>query len=371
MSNINLTKKSNEKYDFIDLIKALAIYFVVIYHFNNIPIDFIGTKDNGYYLNYFLKSILSTCVPLFFFVNGALLLNKKELDIKRHAFKILNITGLIIIWGVISLIALAYIRNEKLSFFDIIKGVYTLRQGWIEYLWFLEALIVIYIFFPIFFSTFKNNLKYFYFFFISVMVLTFGNTFLSSCAVVASFFLDKFTSTNLSINFFGDFNAFRGLYGYSIGYFLLGGILFYYKDLVNTKKFRTMSIIAIPLAMILLFLYGVIVSKRQNHVWDVVWNGYDSIFTLINVVSIYILSLQYKSKGIIGKGIKMIGENSLGIYFLHIIIGSILFPVFLETTFATTFLANIIFAFTVLAFSLLIVIGLKKTPIIKHLFLIN
>jgi surface polysaccharide O-acyltransferase-like enzyme len=132
-----------------------------------------------------------------------------------------------------------------------------------------------------------------------------------------------------------------------------------------------MSIIAIPLAMILLFLYGVIVSKRQNHVWDVVWNGYDSIFTLINVVSIYILSLQYKSKGIIGKGIKMIGENSLGIYFLHIIIGSILFPVFLETTFATTFLANIIFAFTVLAFSLLIVIGLKKTPIIKHLFLIN
>jgi surface polysaccharide O-acyltransferase-like enzyme len=311
------------------------------------------------------------CVPLFFFVNGALLLNKSELDIKKHVRKIVNICILVVAWGVITLIALSFIRNQSLSFLEIIIGVFKLKMGWINHLWFLEAIIVIYIFFPLIFTTYKNNLKHFYFFFICVMLLTFGNTLLIHCAETISYLFHTFTSSNFNKNFFGDCNAFRGIFGYSIGYFILGGILFYYKDILNTKKYRMLSFIAIPVSMIFLFTYGIIVSRKGNQIWDIVWNGYDSIFTVINVAAIYIISLKYKHKGIIGKGIKLVGENSLGIYLLHVIIGGILKPIYFSMAFSASVFANFLFALIILLSTLLLVVFLKKIPVIKYLFMIN
>jgi surface polysaccharide O-acyltransferase-like enzyme len=373
MNTISPTTPCKEKYDYIDLLKAIAIYFVVIYHFNNLEIDFIKVRNNTSYLNYFIESILSTCVPIFFFVNGALLLNKRELDIKKHVRKIINIIILVIIWGAITLIALSYIRNKSLVFsiFGIIKRIFDLRMGWVNHLWFLEALIVIYIFLPLIYTTYKNNLKHFYFFFFCVMLLTFGNTLLIHSTTIISFLFQKFTFGNHIKNCFSDFNAFRGIFGFSIGYFLLGGILFSYKDLLNTKKTRVLSAFAILASMLFLFLFGIIISKRQNQIWDIVWNGYDTIFTLIIVVSIFIISIKYKQKGIIGKWVQMIGENSLGIYFLHVIIGNILKPLFVTIAFSGAIYANIFFTLAILITTLLIVLALKKVPIIKYLFMIT
>ena len=66
MSN-NIPKK---RFDFVDLLKATAIFFVLIYHFSLMNVDFIHNGEWTSYINYYLKSLLSTCVPLFFFVNG-------------------------------------------------------------------------------------------------------------------------------------------------------------------------------------------------------------------------------------------------------------------------------------------------------------
>ncbi|KAB1155864.1 acyltransferase [Flavobacterium luteum] len=360
-----------KRYDFIDLLKAIAIFFVVMFHFNYLQIDFLIGNDNISYINYFIKSILCTCVPLFFFVNGALLLNKSSLDLKNHIFKMGNIIILTVVWGIITLLALSIIRNEKLSFLEVIKGVYYLKDGWINHIWFLEALICIYIFFPLIFHVFKNNVNSFYFFFACVMLLTFGNSFISNCATVISFLSQKMLDSQLTQNHFKEFNPFRGMHGYSIGYFLLGGLLFYHKDFINRKKYRLIAIITIPLSMLLLFLYGVIVSKKQNQIWNIVWYGYDTIFALILVAAIFVLSLKYQHKGIFGKGIHLIGENSLGIYFLHIIIGDFLKPFYSEIEFNQTIVVNIIFASIILLSSLFIVLLFKKIPIVKHLFIIN
>lgn len=362
---------SEKRYDFIDLLKAIAIFFVVIFHFNFLQVDFLSGNDKVSYFNYFIKSIFSSCVPLFFFVNGALLLNKPTLDIKSHTYKMVNIILLTIIWGIITLMALSIIRDEKLSFSEIIKGVYYLKYGWINHIWFLEALISIYIFFPLIFSAFKNNISYFYFFFACVMLLTFGNTFISNAATAISFLTQEMLDIQLTQNHFKEFNPFRGMHGYSIGYFLLGGLLFYHKDFIDTKKYRVFSIVAIPLSMFLLFIYGVIASKRQNSIWDIVYFGYDTIFVLVLVVAIFVLSLRYQHKGIIGKGIHLIGENSLGIYFLHIIIGDFLKSIYAEIEFNETIMVNVIFALIILLTSLFSVLLFKKIPIIKRLFIIN
>ena len=101
--------------------------------------------------------------------------------------------------------------------------------------------------------------------------------------------------------------------------------------------------------------------------WDIVWNGYDTIFTLINVVALYVISVYYKSVGWIGSFIRIIGKNSLGIYFIHIIVGNILQPFYSQLECSTMFLTNIIYAFVILLCSLLFAIILKKIPIMKYL----
>lgn len=364
-------EEAKKNFDFIDLLKSIAIYFVLIYHFNNMNIDFINQVNSSVYFNYFISSIFSTCVPIFFFVNGALLLNKSDLNIKSHLHKIFKIAILIIIWGAITLTSLAILRNEKLSAFEIIKGTYLLRQGWNNHLWFLQALIVIYILFPLFFSLFNNNKKHFDFILISVLILTFGNTAIGNFATILSFMTGKFTSSNLNANYFSGFNPFGGIYGYSIGYFLIGGVILKKTDIYNTKRVRLIALISLIISMCLLCAYGVIASKRQNQIWDIVWSGYDTLFTAFNVIALFVLTLNYKHKSFLGLIIKKIAENSLGIYFLHVITGNFLKPYYVAFTLSQNVFVNFLFALFLLIFTLLIVLGLKKVPFIKYLFLLG
>ena len=63
-----------------------AIYFVCFYHYNNLNIDFLSNPSISTYFNYFIRGIASTGVPLFFMVNGELMLNK-DYDLKKHIKK--------------------------------------------------------------------------------------------------------------------------------------------------------------------------------------------------------------------------------------------------------------------------------------------
>ena len=70
-----------KRYDNLDLLKVIAIVFVLIYHVYARSANLNNVTGSFNCYNYFLKSILGTCVPVFFFVNGALLLNKRAVDI--------------------------------------------------------------------------------------------------------------------------------------------------------------------------------------------------------------------------------------------------------------------------------------------------
>lgn len=73
----------------IDLIEALAMLFVVIYHTQVYDSNIMpegGEASSSVYVNYMLRGILSTCVPLFFFANGFLLFNR-PLDLKKTSEK--------------------------------------------------------------------------------------------------------------------------------------------------------------------------------------------------------------------------------------------------------------------------------------------
>ena len=230
------TDTVQKNYQSINLIKVIATYFVVLYHNFYANSNVLTPNNSVGYFTYFLKTILGCCVPLFFFVNGALLLNKR-LDIKRHIKKVISLVLLTLIWGAITLVSLMYIRNEFFSIKDSFFGILTLKQGWINSLWFLTTMVMIYTFFPIMKSAFDNNRNYFRFFFVVVCILTFGNVFISMCVNVVEFMLHKNNFTG-NFNFFYRFNAFSGIYGYSLGYFMLGGYFHYNISLQRERKNR-------------------------------------------------------------------------------------------------------------------------------------
>lgn len=353
-----------ERFDFVDLLKAIATLFVLVYHLSIMDVDFLHHKEWSVYMGYYLKSLLSTCVPLFFFVNGGLLMRKSKLEVKGHARKIIKIILLTLVWGVITQIALSLIWSVPLSFFEIIQGVFILKRGWVNHLWFFEALIVIYVFYPLLFNSLKTNVRVFYYFASAVFVFTFLNRFIGDFTKMLSMTFGFLGDGDFeSINYFLDFNPFKGIYGYSIGYFILGGILFNFQTKLKTNKARLLSIILLPISMGLLFLYGVKISEDHNEIWDIVWYGYDNIFTLINVVLLFLLALHYKKRGLFGRLVALIAENSLGIYLIHLIIRALIKPYIPMSG----FLGTLIFALSSLFISLSISLVIKKIPVLRFL----
>lgn len=355
-----------EKLDFIDLLKAIASFFVTIYHFNNIDVDILGKGGAFQYFNYYVLSLLPISVPIFFLVNGALLLNKTTLDLKRHITKIIDFVVLAVLWNVGTYVILALLFQEKIYVNGILNSLLYLRQGWTNHLWFLQALVVIYIFFPLLYAAFRHNHAYLYFFLVIAFILTLGNIMLVNFATVVSYFSGRFPTRNLHLNYFGGFNAFQGVYGYSFVYFILGAVLIRYREHFKSGRLRLIAVCVIPIAVMLQWLYAIIVSNREKKVWDVVWNGHDTVFTLMIVLSLFVLLLRYKHRGVTGKVISLIGQNTLGIYFLHIIVAETIRR-FLFHSLPPDFFSNAIFALVVLAISLMIALALKKIPGVKYL----
>lgn len=360
IDNIQSIKK---RYDNFDLLKFMAIFFVIIYHFYEVPINAFQVNDPVVYLNYFFSGLLSVCVPIFFFVNGALLINKKT-DIKKHIRKILRIMVLTWFWSFVTMVTLSYIRHGNMTLQEFIKSIWVFKEGWNDHLWFLQTLVIIYLFSPLLILAFHTQRSIFYFFFAVVIVLTFGSRLfemISDC-----FWFVNHKRLNIFTALLDGFNAFRGIFGFAIGYFILGGILFQYKD--KLYKYKTIATIIIPLIMILSGLYGYMMSVANNAVYDTVWYGYNTLFTLILVVAIFILTLNYIHTGILGKFIRIVAENSLGIYFLHRIVGYFLLTGYLKFIFSTSLILNILFSMIILLLSTSICLLLKKIPYLKYVF---
>lgn len=310
-----LFDRQTDRWYYIDLIEFLGILFVLIYHSATYSSSWIEDGSALSFLRYYLRTILSTCVPLFFFANGYLLFNR-GFNLKRHIVKTIKIVILTGVWGIINLLLLMPIENVYLSLKEFAVYLWTWHMGWINHLWYMGALVCIYVFFPLLKVVFDNNKKVFVYFTIICAILTFGNTFIN---YGGSMILDAtgLHDGTVSIDWFNMFNPFRGIYGYSFVYFCVGGIahgiIEKLKEIPAKKRNITATII-ILLSCMGLFITGIVLSNISGTMWDVVWGGYDTIFTFINVCMIFVLCLSYRGNS---KIIRLISINTLGIYFMH------------------------------------------------------
>ena len=361
-----ITISDTDRWHYIDLMKSIAILFVIMYHATTYPFSFLENNSSLFFLRYYLRTILSTCVPLFFFVNGYLMLNR-SFDLKKHIVKTVRIIILTGVWCIITVILLMFIKNENLSLKEFAFYVCTWQSGWTNHLWYMGALVWIYIFFPLLKVTFDNHRKAFIYFTIICTILTFGNTFLTNYSSIILNMTGKYNGM-ININWFSIFNPLRGIYFYSFAYFCIGGLAHCLANKlpdIPQKRINIVAIVTIVFSCFCLFVTGMALSKIYGMMWDVVWDGYDSVFTLMNVCMIFMLCVSYQGNNRI---IKLISVNTLGIYFLHIIFIRISTELVKTVPIFQSFLGcgaySLLILFVCLAFTMVMV----KIPIVKRLF---
>ena len=111
-----------KRYANIDLLKTVAILMVIALHSQLFKLDFIQYNNISSYIQYFLW-IICEGVAIFILVNGFLIINKKEFDLKRHLLKILKIFILLILWSIILTTVIKLIYQEPLKISEIIKNI--------------------------------------------------------------------------------------------------------------------------------------------------------------------------------------------------------------------------------------------------------
>ena len=356
------------RYDSIDLIECIAMLFVVMYHSTTVPYDF---NQSAYEcVNYFIRAILSTCVPLFFFANGYLLINKK-FDLKKHLKKTVRLIILTFVWGAINLLFIMRIENEWLTVKEFFDALWTWKQGWINHFWFMGALVCIYLFFPLIKMAYDNNAKTLLYWVTLCVILAFGNEIICMCATMYKYFIAG-DRQYVVTNYFNMFHPLRGLYVHTLAYFGIGCLVGSNKSMIDTKVV-TSRICAKPVLYTLLCistcclgLWGVFSSK----VIGTVWNGYDTAFTLVNVCIIYLLSVRYtyRSGNPLCKLIRTISCNTFGIYVLHEIFLHLLNRLGIKSfAFMQNYISNLIYAAVIMLICTGISLAMKKIPIIKKL----
>lgn len=350
----------------VDLIETVAMFFVVSYHATKYSFDFLNSGSVVDYLLYFFRTILSTCVPLFFFANGYLLLNK-SFDFKKHIKKILRLLVIVFVWSFLLMTLYLLIAGESLTLHNIIVPILNMEVRWgMNLFWYIGALICIYILFPLLKLAFDKDKKTFYFFIIICTLLTFGYKFINEIVLLLSPFTNAFEN-GIDLPVVTMFNPFRGSYGYSFVYFCIGGIIGENKEKVlsiSKKKRNIISIFGILVSCICLFVIGVLHSRYiKNEVWDIVWNGYDSIFTLFNVIFIYALCLNFNKEN---RFISCVSKNTMGIYIVHGLLLRLTVGIFDVDAFCNLPF-NLIFSLAILCICLLISMFMKKIPILKNL----
>lgn len=366
-------KQTKERYIFLDIIKVIAIFMVVFYHFNYTPFDILGNNSLKSYALYFMQGAFCSCVTLFFMVNGAIMLNK-DYDLKKHINKIVKTTILVFIWGTIQLLLFIPLKGDEYTLKEFIEALVTLKQGRINPLWFLQTLICIYIFFPVIKALYDTaSKKVLYYFTIIISIFTFGMVTLKQTLYVLSTINQRFYTvyyySNRAIQLF---DPFKGFYAYSIVFFILGGLLFDY--LRKDKKILNLKIIiaAYVISMTALFSYGVIMSKHNNALESIVWGGYVTIMNLVMSSCIFVLCFKIENiirkHNKINKLIHIIGNNTLGVYLLHSLIGNVFRKYYVALSFYQNIFINTIYVIFLTAISLGVTLILKKIPLIKELF---
>ena len=267
----------------IDIMKILSAFMVVFYHFGHRKYEFFEACNYVPNINYILQTLVAFSIPLFFMVNGALLLNKTydNLLILKKIGKLLLI---IVVWKVVCFPS-----------------------------WFLKTLVILYVLYPLLKKIFDNFPK------ILVMVILCFIIFPDLYNMIISIL--RFCSVE-SINIFGggykveSFPRTGFFTLYAIPLFLIGGICVKKKWKIKSWQ----SIILIAIGLIECLFEAVVITRTTGELFDSGNGNFPTIGAFLMAVGFFLLLYQVKIKESWKLPILFLGKNVLSVYLFHSIL---------------------------------------------------
>ncbi|MBU3103161.1 acyltransferase [Clostridium gasigenes] len=325
----------------LELLKIIACFSVITLHVVGIELSLFNSV---------LYYLAGCAVPIFFMVNGNLLLNKENISCKYVFKKIINILYVVFLWNVVINVLFLTQGHLKNPFIESIKSL--LQRGYFWQFWFFGALIIIYCCLPIIFKLFKHKRK-------ATMITLF---FVGSSITIdlISLIRSSLGFSIVQIHFIQTFRIWTWF-----AYFLLGGIIGklevknYIMKNITTKK--NMVYLIITTITTVIYQYNI-----SRYVYKVLYAEffYDNVFTFVWILSLFLFIYRLNIKNIkLIKLIEIVSYNTIGIYIIHVTLIQVIDDFY---NFSRPVI-NIIMVLIIFLLSMGISIIISKIPFIKKL----
>ena len=313
--------------DSFDILKSIAIFLVIFCHFVSLTDAVIGN---------FCMTICYVGVPLFFMVNGALLM-QKPFNLKAHLIKTLWVYVVGTVWRVIYLIfdclkdeALAKVlelKQQTLSYLFLWGGSQLTSP---DHMWFMKALLAVYLIFPLLHFCFKGDIQGKKVLLFLLCVLFVGVKLITETDMAIAM-LNKYFGCNILFSTAKLTSFLPYSNAMAVFYFVLGALLFWYlveaqknETFIMKPKYRILAAGAFVVSWILMMWTKSLVDGTWRWTGVLYSGGYSRIPTLLATVSLFLLTFGIKVKeGWAKKLIRAISSYTLGIYYMHWIVAQI------------------------------------------------
>lgn len=343
----------------LDIARTFAIMSVVLCHAVELiyPMNVKGWTSLGM-ASWLFRTCFFTIgrlgVPIFLFISGYLLLNKKiendEGCIKFYKHNLIPLLVITYIWIVIYNIFISLFYSKRFDLSILVKEILFLEKVPVANMWYMPMIVGIYVAIPFVNKIIKNfsikSLRI-------PMLIVFGIYFIipNINAFMSTFKLKQYT-TILDTSFLG------GIYGL---YIITGYLIS--KDYLKRIKYRWLVLISmfgfILACLMQIFIYT---KSFQYNVW------YNSALIFICTACLFEIFTRVDAKKINIKLMNIctdISRISLAIFFVHIIIEQILKKYIIAINISNPIKVLVLFAVS-FCISILIIQILSKIKLIKR-----
>lgn len=308
--NKNINKDKNRIF-YLDVARMAAILCVILCHCTefvyNTELQHNQLDDKIQIVKIMMFTIGRLGVPLFLFISGSLLLNKKmENDENIFHFYKKNLIPLLLtteIWILIYNVFLAATGVRFFSLKNFIKEILFIQKTPLPNMWYMPMILGVYIVIP-FMAKIVNtfNIK-------SLLPAIFTLLFYTSLLPTINVIRNSLNAS--TFNYVIDVSFLGGIYGVYIlfGYFINKKFL---------RKIKTNMCLMISLVFFIMTIALQYWAYKHNNIYNV-W--YDCIFLIITTAFLYEVICRIEHKNFKCKNlVEYISRISLAIFFIHIII---------------------------------------------------
>lgn len=308
--------KKKVKINWLDLLKVIAVFMVIVAHANDC---IILNQDGNFNFEWgtYIGSLYRFSVPLFVLISGVLLLPTKLNTLEFYKKRLWRILPPLLFWGVAYVLFDGLVLNAKSSskmWFDVLRLPLSFGDA-SPHLWYLYMLVGLYLIIPIISpwvaKATKRELEL-------VLAIFIFSTFIP--------YLKFLTGLAFGVCDWNEFHSFYYLSGF-IGYLLLGYYLYTYLPGWSTLTKRCLG------AVLFLSGYGITYYLTVSVPFSIpniemVWY-YCSPNVLLEAVGVFLMVEGLTLKpGLFTQLIQAIAKYSFGIFLIHYFFIGVIFRYF-------------------------------------------